>query len=423
MQGLVAKGRLAREDADALLDRISVVGALDQLAGASLIIEAIIEELEIKKRLFAELERLVAADAILATNTSSLSVTAVARDMKHPDRVVGMHFFNPAPVMKLVEVVSGIATSREIAERVFATASAWGKRPVHAKSTPGFIVNRVARPFYGEALRLYEEQVADPSTIDALLTQGGGFRMGPFELMDLIGNDVNYAVSVSVFNAFYQEPRFRPSALQLEMVNAGRLGRKAKQGFYDYATGSPKPSPATFVPTEGAPPIKAFEPGHDTEAGGVKICFSDGRTAQRLASLLGAPAIVYDLVATPQQGARLGFAASDDVPPAMCARFAATMAEKGVACTRLPDWPGLVVLRTVAMLANEGFEAVLQGVASEQGVDTAMRFGVNYPRGPMEWAREIGLKRILAVLDTLSELTRDPRYRASLGLRMAVEKA
>jgi 3-hydroxybutyryl-CoA dehydrogenase len=418
---LVARGRMPQAEADALLGRITVADGVDGLAGAALVVEAIVENLDVKRRLFAELEARLAADAILATNTSSISVTAIARDLKHPERVVGMHFFNPAPVMKLVEVVSGVATARDAAERVFATAEAWGKVAVHAKSTPGFIVNRVARPFYAEALRLHEEGVADPATLDALVTGGGGFRMGPFELMDLIGNDVNYAVTVSVFESYYGDPRFRPSNLQLELVNAGRLGRKSGRGFYDHAEGAARPAPATVEPG-GEPPLQDLDlSGAGTEAEGVAILLTDGRTARRAAAEQGRPVILHDLVPAHGAGARLGFTASADVPPAVLARFVAALHARGIAATRLPDWPGLVVMRTLAMLANEGFEAVLQGVADEAGVDAAMRFGVNYPRGPIGWARSVGLPTILSVLDHLQSLTGDPRYRASLGLRIAAE--
>jgi 3-hydroxybutyryl-CoA dehydrogenase len=421
LERLVVKGRMPRDEVEGLLDRISIASDLDEFCDAGLVIEAIVEDLEIKRHVFADLERRVAPDAILATNTSSISVTAIARDLKHPDRVAGMHFFNPAPVMKLVEVLSGIATSPQVASTVFATAEAWGKVPVFARSTPGFIVNRVARPFYAEAMRLYEEQVADPATIDALLIQGAGFRMGPFELMDLIGHDVNYAVSLSVFNAYYQEPRFRPSGVQLELVNAGRLGRKTGLGFYDYAEGSKKPQPDTVTPIESGPILEAFRLGRDMEIGGVRHVLTDGRTARSLKAQYGTPIIVHDYVAEPGRGSRVGFTASSDVPPESVASFVATLHEQGIAATRLPDWPGLVVMRTLAMLVNEGFEAVLQGVCDEAGVDTAMRFGVNYPKGPVGWGREIGLARIVGVLDTLHRLTGDPRYRASLGLRMAAE--
>lgn len=420
LEKLVARGRMDAGARAALLERIDVVPSAKALAGTALVVEAVVEDLDVKQRLFAELEAVVDPDCILATNTSSISVTSVARDLKRPERMVGMHFFNPAPIMRLVEVVSGVATSRAVAAKVVATAERWGKVAVHARSTPGFIVNRVARPYYAEALRLLEERVADAATIDALMTEGGGFRMGPFALMDLIGNDVNYAVSLSVFNAYYQEPRFRPSNLQLELVNAGRLGRKSGRGFFDYGEGSATPAPATEPVPAAATAAGGIVPGAAAEIDGVAVRPTDGRTARALADQLGRPVIVCDLGAA-GTSRRLGFATSSGVPEAVVGRFVAALAAQEVRATRLPDWPGLVVMRTVAMLANEGFEAVLQGVAEEAGVDAAMRHGVNYPRGPIAWAREIGLRRVLAVLDGIHRLTGDPRYRASMALRMAVE--
>lgn len=420
LEKLVARGRLDRSAADRTIERLAVAGDVEGLASAGLVIEAIVEDLEVKRRVMAEVEAVVAPTAVLASNTSSISITAIARDLARPERFVGMHFFNPAPVMKLVEVISGIATRPDVAEVVHATATAWGKVAVHARSTPGFIVNRVARHFYGEALRLLEEGVAEPATIDALLTEGGGFKMGPFELMDLIGHDVNYAVSRSVFDAYYAEPRFRPSQLQLELVNAGHLGRKSGRGFYDHAVGAVRPTAASMEPDAQAIPFDDFSLGRSAEIDGVLIVPSDGRRAAQLASAGTERVIVYDLTSV-NGWSRIGFAASASVPAEAIERFVATVAAMGGRATMLPDWPGLVVLRTVAMIANEAFEAVLQRVADEAAVDVAMRFGVNYPKGPIAWAREIGLDRVLRTLDAIHALTGDPRYRASMGLRLAVQ--
>lgn len=418
LDALVARGRMPAPEVAAIGDRLTVAADLADLAGCALVIEAVVEDLGVKRALVAQLEALLADDAVIATNTSSISITAIARDAARPGRVVGMHFFNPAPVMKLVEIVSGAATDPVVAARTHATATAWGKVAVAATSTPGFIVNRVARPYYAEALRLLEEQVADPATIDALLVEGGGFRMGPFALMDLIGHDVNYAVTTSVFDAYHQDPRFRPSIAQRELVNAGRLGRKTGRGFFDHAKGAP----AAIVATAGVDP--AVEPADDiTPAGGtidgVLVLATDGRTADERADEAGAPVILCDLVADDLDRPRVGFATSAQVGEAAVSRFVAGMAAQGVAATRLPDWPGLVVMRTVAMLANEGFEAVMQGVADADGVDAAMRHGVNYPRGPIGWARSLGLPRVLATIDAIHRWTGDPRYRASMALRMA----
>lgn len=233
---LVEKGKLTVEKATEIRARIKPATELKELAGCGLVIEAIIEDLSIKKKLFAELESLLSADAVLATNTSSLSVTAIAAACAKPERVIGLHFFNPAPLLPLVEVVPGLATDETLAPRTYALMQAWGKTPVVCKDTPGFIVNRVARPFYGEAIRIYEEGIADMPTIDAAM-KSIGFKMGPFELMDLIGNDINFTVTKTVWEAFFFDPRYRPSFTQQRQVESGRFGRKSGRGYYRYDQG------------------------------------------------------------------------------------------------------------------------------------------------------------------------------------------
>ncbi len=238
---LVEKGKLTKEQADGIHGRITPASDLKELAGSALVIEAIIEDLGIKKKLFADLEGILAADAVLATNTSSLSVTAIAAACSKPERVIGLHFFNPAPLLPLVEVVPGLATSPDLGARMNALMQAWGKVPVLCKDTPGFIVNRVARPFYGESIRIFEEGIADMPTIDAAL-KGAGFRMGPFELMDLIGNDINFTVTRTVWEAFHYDQRYKPSFTQQRQVESGRLGRKTGRGYYDYSAGAQPPT-------------------------------------------------------------------------------------------------------------------------------------------------------------------------------------
>jgi 3-hydroxybutyryl-CoA dehydrogenase len=245
---LLEKGKI---DSATHLDRMARLqpgSALADLAGAKLVIEAIVENIDIKATVLAEVEALLGEDAIIATNTSSLSVTAIAARLTRPAQVAGLHFFNPAPVLPLVEIVQGKATSAAVADTLVATALAWKKIPVRCASTPGFIVNRVARPFYGEALRLLGDRAADVATLDAILRDSGGFRMGAFELMDLIGHDVNYAVTKSVYDAMYQDPRYKPSLLQKELVDAGWLGKKTGNGFYAYGADAVKPAVAFAAP-------------------------------------------------------------------------------------------------------------------------------------------------------------------------------
>ncbi len=234
MKRSVEKGRLTQEEAWGVTGRITLTSQLADIAGCQMVIEAVPEKLDLKQALFHQLDEILGAEAVLATNTSTLSVTEIGAGSAHPERIVGMHFFNPPPLMPLIEVIASGATSVSVIDLTVEICTRMGKTPVRVKDVPGFIVNRVARPFYLEGLRLLAEGVADHATIDRLVKDGGGFRMGPFELMDLIGLDINYAASQSVYNAYFQEPRFRPSLLQQRMVESGRLGRKTGRGWYDY---------------------------------------------------------------------------------------------------------------------------------------------------------------------------------------------
>jgi len=243
MTRLIEKGRQTEESAQAIQQRIIYSTELADLKDSNFVIEAIVENLEIKHNLFQALEALVSADCILASNTSSLSITSLAACLKSPERFVGVHFFNPAPLMKLVEVIPAVQTSSQVVEKAKKTIDTWGKVTVKVKDTPGFIVNKVARPFYSEAIKMYEEGTADVATIDWAMREIGGFRMGPFQLMDFIGHDVNYVVTETIFKAFYYDGRYKPSFTQKRLSEAGYLGRKSGRGFYNYAEGAPTPEP------------------------------------------------------------------------------------------------------------------------------------------------------------------------------------
>lgn len=243
LRKLAEKGKLTAEAAEAAIKRLHPAASMADLADCGLVIEAIVEDLAVKQQVFKEVEAVVSAECVLASNTSSLSITSIAAACQRPERFVGIHFFNPAPLMQLVEIIPAVQTRAGLAEGTKALVASWGKRPVLAQDTPGFIVNRVARPFYGEAIRILEEGIADVATIDWALTELAGFRMGPFALMDFIGHDVNYRVTESVFNAFFYDPRYRPSFTQRRLFEAGYYGRKAGRGFYDYAPGASQPMP------------------------------------------------------------------------------------------------------------------------------------------------------------------------------------
>ena len=328
----VEKGRLTASAAKEIEQRIRFAPSsgddLSAFRDCGLVIEAIVEELEAKQRAFRAMEAAVRETTVLATNTSSLSVGALGAACKHPGRVIGLHFFNPATVLPLVEVIGAITSDLDIVDKARKLLDTWGKVTVRASDTPGFIVNRVARPFYGEALRVHEEGIADIPTIDWAMKELGGFKMGPFELMDLIGNDVNYAVTRSVFEALYYDPRYKPSLTQRRMVEANRLGRKTGVGYYDYRNGAEKPAPKM-----------------DRVAG------------------------------------------------------------------------GRIVDRILAMLINEAADAVMMRIASPQDIDLAMTKGVNYPKGLLVWADEIGIPTVYERLVALQAEYGEDRYRPSALLK------
>ena len=328
LRNQVEKGRMSDADAYAQFSRLRFTDHMSDFRDCTVVIEAIVEDIEAKQIAFKSMEAIVPPATILASNTSSLSISAMGAHLKHPERIVGIHFFNPAPLMRLVEIIPAIQTDRAIIDKAREIVDTWGKTTVLAKDTPGFVVNRVARPYYGEALRIYDEALADPSTIDWAMRDLGGFRMGPFELMDYIGNDINYTVTETVFTAFYFDPRYKPSFTQKRLVDALYFGRKTGRGFYDYRPGAEKPEPVR------------------------------NETLGRM-----------------------------------------------------------IVQRIVAMLINEAAEALYLNVASRDDIDLAMTHGVNYPKGLLAWADELGIKNVVETLDALYEEYHDTRYRCCVLLR------
>ncbi|MFJ6747869.1 3-hydroxyacyl-CoA dehydrogenase [Streptomyces sp. NPDC091266] len=440
---LVEKGRIAAPERDAARVRLSPATTLADLADAALVIEAILEQLPAKQELFTALEDVVGADCLLATNTSSLSVTAVAGPLRHPGRCVGMHFFNPAPLLPLVEVVSGFATEEATALTAYGTAAAWGKTPVRCADTPGFLVNRIARPYYAEALRVHEERVADPATIDAVLREGSGFKMGPFELTDLIGQDVNEAVTHSVWQAFFQDPKFTPSLAQRRLVESGLHGRKSGRGWFDYSEGAERPLPHTAAPCP-APEAVGIQDAlagpsrvlcELIEEAGIKI--TGERTPGEsegfirlpggacLAMTNGRPAtsdadgryLRFDLSLDYRAATRIALTASRAASEADVAEAVGLFQALGKQVSLIRDAPGMIVARTVAMIVDFAVDAAEREVATPEDIDTAMRLGVNYPGGPMEWADRLGARWVRDLLDSLHHRMAGGRYAPSWALR------
>ena len=433
----VERGRLTGADRDSTLYRIRRADSLDDVAAAHIVIEAIAEDLKMKQELFAALEGVCPPETVFATNTSSFSITELASILSDPARMVGLHFFNPAPAMKLVEVVSGQATSPEIARDLGHLVSGWGKHCVHARSTPGFIVNRVARPFYAEALRLLQEQVVSPATLDAIMRECGGFKMGPLELMDLIGHDINFAVTNSIYNAFYQDPRFKPSLIQKDLIDAGYLGKKSGRGFYDYSSLAKPETPQQLGPQQ--PPQKVIVRGElgvasalrtlfgkagvaveqvggegCIEFDGITLAMTDGRTATgRSASGNTSEMVLYDLAVDYTTCERVVLTRSDQSRQASLECAAGLFQAIGKTVSIIDDAPGMVVMRTVCMLANEGADAVNQGVCDVKAVDKAMRYGTGYPMGPLVWADRIGVRHVARTLKNLQRSYGEERYRIS----------
>ena len=446
LQQRVDAGKADADTTQKLLARIQIVTVLTELASCALVIEAIAERLEIKQSLFRDLEAICSPQTLFASNTSSLSITAIASALKHPQRMAGLHFFNPAPVMKLVEIVRGLETDADTLNALRELAVAWKKQPVVCRSTPGFIVNRVARPFYAETLRALEEQIATPATLDAVLRDAGGFAMGPLQLTDLIGHDVNYAVTESVFHAFGSDPRFQPSLVQKELVEAGHLGRKSDRGFYRYPS-DVQPVIAEFAPIEtGAMPqrisahgrwsalpefaallqqngIAIEERKESTESSPflrldeVTLMLSNGKLSSKIAVETRTPVVQFDLSVNHQQASAIAISAASGNSTAQTALVIRFLQSLGKNVIVLPDYPALLTLRTVAMLCNEALDVVNKGIASVEDIDLAMRLGVNYPAGPLAWGNQLGWQHILTTLENLNHFYADTRYRPAPLLR------
>ena len=422
LDDLVKRGRL---DADgrALIDgRVRWTTSIADAARAGLVIEAIVEKLDVKHALFASLADIVPADTVLASNTSSLSIAAIAEGQCDPRRIIGLHFFNPVPAMKLVEVIAGPDTDPAIIATAVGLMEGWGKLPVVVRDVPGFIVNRVARPYYAEGFAALGEGIA-PATIDRALTAAGGFRMGPLALADLIGQDINYAVACSVYDAYEGRTRFQPQPSQQALAEGGKLGRKTGSGVYDYAAGQPEAelAPAAAAPADIAvaadpgplaPLVAALTTTVDPalapatiSADGIVIALGDGRL---LADREGVDVLI-DHARDFATATTLVLTARD----ARSATVAAGLVQAGSRQVLLfPDRPGQIVLRTLAQLANAAADAVEDEVASGADIDTALRFGANHPEGPLAWARTAGHDVVATALRNIAQAT-GPLYTPS----------
>ena len=439
LSGLAAKGKIDQAAADAATANITPAAALEDFAPCHAVVEAIIEKLEAKRQLFAALEGIVDEDCLLASNTSSLSVTEIAAACKRPGRVAGYHFFNPVPLMKVVEVIDALLTEPWVGEALTALARRMGHTPVRAKDTPGFIVNHAGRGYGTEALRLLGESVAAPHVIDAVLREQAGFRLGPFELLDLTGLDVSVPVMESIYHQYFEEPRFRPSPLAAQRRVAGLLGRKTGEGYYRYADGRAVPVPQAAAPatrpasawvsnarpalaerarqllaTLGVAPESGAAPsasalcivtplGDDVS----QCCVAEGRDATRCVGL----DLLFDndrhrsLVLSP-----LTSAAMRDAAHGLLASDAAHVSV-------LRDSAGAVAQRVVATIVNIGCDIAQQGIAAPEDIDRAVTLGLGYPHGPLAWGDRLGAATVLEVLANLHALSGDPRYRASPWLR------
>ncbi|MEM7442203.1 MAG: 3-hydroxyacyl-CoA dehydrogenase [Pseudomonadota bacterium] len=432
---LVEKERLSGEQAAAAKDALAIVGALGDLSDADAVIEAVTEKLEVKRAIFVSLDDIVRPDCLLASNTSSLPIARIAAGTKHPSRIAGMHFFNPVPLMGLVELVQAGETAPETIDALAALAHRMGRTPVRVKDTPGFLVNLGGRAYVTEALHIVQEGVATPAQIDAVMRDCCGYRMGPFELMDLTGIDVNFPVTEIVHRAFSYDPRLRTTLDHRSLLDAGLLGRKTGAGFFTYQDGKPVEQPVDIAPSS-APPEKVVLLADDPEltdlavAAGVEILSADDGESPIVTSLprgRDATQAAFDTGVDPTRLVAVDteFDTSKRlvvmVPPGAdfdnLQSVAAWLISTGVVVTAIQDSPGFIAQRIQAMVGNLGCEIAQRGLANVADIDTAMKLGLNYPMGPLELVDDMGPGRVYDMLTRLQQITGDDRYRPSLWLR------
>jgi 3-hydroxybutyryl-CoA dehydrogenase len=429
LKKLVERGKLEAASMQATLGRIEVVASAQAFKPCHVVVEAIVEDLQAKRELFAGLEDIVGSECILASNTSSLSVTAMAAACKRPQRVAGFHFFNPVPVMKIVEVIDGELTERGVTDALSGLARRFGHAPVRCKDTPGFVVNHAGRAFVPEALRLLAEGVADFATLDRILVDAAGFRLGPFGLMDLVGLDVSHAVMKSMYHQYYEEPKYRPSFLAEPRVAAGLLGRKSGRGWYAYGEdGAAAPVPEAQAPKVlplsvwAVPELKELVSKAKSESNPAKaaVCFvaplgKDATTSALEHGLDPARTVALDPL--------FGFAkrrtlmTTPITTSEVKASAHALLAADGVPVSVIRDSPGFVAQRVVAHVVNVGCDIAQMRIASPADLDRAVVLGLGYPRGPLAMGDAAGAAKILAILEALHDFYQEPRYRPSPWLK------